>query len=630
MCGIAGVIDFKQRVDERLLRNIIKTLSHRGPDNQHVKILNNNNFSVGLAHARLSIIDLSCEGDQPMEYKDYIIVFNGEIYNYIELKKELFEKGHHFTSHSDTEIIMHAFEEWGTNCVDRFIGMFAFALYDKKDKKIYLFRDRAGVKPLYYYIKDNLILFASELKALYTHPRFIKEMDINVLKTYFNFGYISSPNSIFKNTYKLSPACFLILDLKTQRSSIQRYWDIEEFYKRPKLNISFEDVKEEIKRLLVSAFNYRMVSDVPVGVFLSGGYDSTAVAAILQHNRAEKLKTFTIGTMDNKLDEAPFAREVAKYLGTEHIEHYCTTKEAQSIIPSLPYYYDEPFADSSAIPTTLVSQLARKQVKVALSADGGDEIFAGYVSHITLANRLRQSEKIPNMFKPLTKKMLSFISFLVPQSKIDLKHKLNGLSESLHRNKYLQTRQLFEKMVSLPNVYMNQLFVDQIDGYKTKYDIDYRGFQDTVDIALAIDYQMYLPNDILTKVDRATMSASLEGREPFLDHRIIEFVAQLPLKYKLAQGGGKHLLKEIVHEYVPKELMDRPKAGFGIPIYEWLKGDLSYLLEEYLNERSVKNVGLFNQRFVKRQIRLLKEDKLYYKTHIWKLLIFQMWYKKWM
>lgn len=630
MCGIAGIIDFKHRVDERLLSNMIKTLAHRGPDNQHIKILNNNKSSIGFAHARLSIIDLSCEGDQPMEYKDYTIVFNGEIYNYRELKKELFGKGHHFVSQSDTEVILHAFEEWGTNCVSRFIGMFAFALYDGKNKKIYIYRDRAGVKPLYYYVRDDLILFSSELKAFHEHQAFVKEINPHVLKVYFDFGYVGSSDTIFKNTYKLEPASLLIIDLEQKSISTQQYWSVEDYYRMPKLIIDYQEAKNQVYELLKSAFNYRMIADVPVGVFLSGGYDSSAVAAILQSNRTVKLNTFSIGTTDTSFNEAPFAKEVANYLGTSHTEHYCTTKEAQSIIPDLPYYYDEPFADSSAIPTILVSRLAAQKVKVVLSGDGGDEIFGGYVSHFTLIKRLKQMENIPDALMPALRKPLSFISYLTPKKKIELKHKIDGLAASLYPNRYQQSAYLFKRMVSLPRAYMNRLFIDEIESPVTKYDIEYNGFSEAVDIALAVDYQMYLPNDILTKVDRATMSASIEGREPFLDHRLIEFVAQLPSNYKIITNAGKYILKDIVHDYIPKKIMDRPKSGFSIPIYEWLRNDLSFLVDDFLSENAIKDSRIFNPKFVSSQVKLLRANKLYYKTHIWKLLMFQMWYKRWM
>lgn len=629
MCGITGFIDYKNKTSLSLLKKMVETLRHRGPDDFGAEIYDSDHAVIGFGQTRLSIIDLSPSGHQPMHYKHLSIVFNGEIYNYQEIKEELAKQGHHFESTSDTEMILHAFDQWGVECIHRFIGMFAFVIYDKKAEKMYMFRDRAGVKPFFYYQKAGLLLFGSELKALMQHPEFIKEIDHGALKLYFDYGYIPDPYSIFENTYKLEAGHYLEYDISGSKIKKHKYWDAASFYKEKKLDISYGEAKEELHTLLKSAFQYRMVSDVPVGVFLSGGYDSTAVAAILQSNAATKLKTFTIGFKEGN-NEAPFAKNTAGLLGTNHHEYTCTTQEAQEIIPSLPYYFDEPFADSSAIPTMLVSKFAREYVTVALSADAGDELFAGYDTYPDLMKKLQWMNLIPANLKETTSMVMERMSGLMPLSSRVLKHKLDGASEALKVDKLQQAADLFRLAHSLPKSYSEQLFNKNGKQYSTKFNIDVEGFNHEAEVAMAVDYQSYLPNDILTKVDRATMSVSLEGRDPLVDHRLLEFAARLPFNYKYDGTTTKRLLKDIVHDYVPQTMMDRPKTGFSLPIYSWLRDDLSYLLDEHLNKEALAVSGLINESFAVEQVTLFRKNKLHYSPLIWKLLMFQMWYKKWM
>jgi len=629
MCGIAGFIDFNKKTKQEIIGQMVHTMQHRGPDDQGAENYDCIDALIGMGQARLSIIDLSPAGHQPMHYKNLSVIFNGEIYNYKEIRKELVKSGHLFISDSDTEVILHAYEEWGHMFVHQLIGMFVIVVYDRANNKITFFRDRAGVKPIFYYWNKEMFIYASELKALFVHPDFKKTINNSALALYFDFGYIPAPYSIFNNTFKIEPGKTLSIDLTSKRISIDAYWKIEEFYCKPKYNISYQDAKAEVSKLLNSACNYRMVADVPVGVFLSGGYDSAVVTAILQKDRTEKLKTFTIGFEEGN-NEAPFASETAKYLGTDHHEFICTTREAQAIIPDLPYFYDEPFADSSAIPTTLVSQLARKHATVALSADGGDEVFAGYGSYFKLDKYLNNLNFVPDLFKSSLRPVLKLLSQIAPQSMPDLTHKIKGISVALNKNRKDQAAELFRLSNSLPDSYMNKLFLNSPDKYSTKYSGNFKDFSNEIEIALAVDYQMYLQNDILTKVDRATMSVSLEGREPLLDHRLIEFAVQLPLSYKYDGITGKRILKDIVYDYIPKEMMDRPKSGFSLPIYTWLRGDLSYLIDEYLCNDSLTKSGLFNLSFVVKQVDLFKKNKLHYQPFIWKLLMFQMWYFRWM
>lgn len=629
MCGIVGYVDFNKSTTREIIREMTHVLNHRGPNDQGTETYETTFSTIGMGHARLSIIDLSSAGHQPMLHKNLSIVFNGEIYNYLEIRKELEKLGHHFISNSDTEVILHAFDYWGVEFVNRLIGMFVITIYDAQSEKVFLFRDRAGVKPIFYYWNNGLFIFASELKAFHEHPGFSKVINNNALALYFDFGYIPAPYTIFENTYKIESGKFLTVNLKNKSVSNETYWNINDFYTKPKNNYSYLDAKEQVHNLLVSSCNYRMVADVPVGVFLSGGYDSTAVTAILQKERTKKLKTFTIGFEEGN-NEAPFAKQTAKYFGTDHTEFICTTHEAQAIIPDLPFFYDEPFADSSAIPTILVSQVARKQVTVALSADGGDELFAGYTSYIKFDDYLKKINKIPDPLKSPLRPLMHFFSDLIPQSQPALRHKLRGIGYALNRDKFIQASELNRVSNSLPDSYMCNLFIKPPLKYSTKYNDNFKNFNNVIEIGMAIDYQMYLQDDILTKVDRATMSVSLEGREPLLDHRIAEFVTQLPLEYKFNNLTGKRILKDIVHDYIPKNMIDRPKTGFSLPIYAWLNGELSFLIDEYLNEKSISQSGLFNVKFVMSQVKLFRENKLHYKPFIWKLLMFQMWYFKWL
>lgn len=628
MCGICGFIDFKSTSDNEVLNKMVSTLHHRGPDDRGCDVLTFNNVLVGLGHTRLSILDLSPAGHQPMNFEHLSIVLNGEIYNFKEIKKELYLLGHQFKSESDTEVVLHSFVEWGTACVSKFIGMFAFVILNKKTLEVTIIRDRAGVKPLFYYWEDGLFLFASELKAFHEHPQFTKKINISAVHEFMDAGYISAPNSIFENCFKLEPGHILNLDLNKQKFKLESYWNVADYYKLPKLAISYEEAKEKVEELLVSAFNYRMVADVPVGVFLSGGYDSTAVTAILQKGRTDKLNTFTIGFEEGN-NEVPFAKEISKYLGTNHTEYICTTKEAQDIIPTLSYYFDEPFGDSSAIPTILVSMMAKQHVTVALSADGGDEIFAGYDLYNTFSKNLQLLNRIPSYCtKPLSF-LLKVSGNLIPNTKQGLKKKINVFSEVLSESKKSSPALLFNSYYELGKDIKSKLFKGHVSG-KTNLLTGEFFKSDNLSLALVIDYKGYLQNDILAKVDRATMSVGLEGREPFLDHRIVEFVAQLPNEYKYGNGIQKRILKDIAYKYIPKPLMDRPKSGFTLPINEWLKTDLIFLVEEYLSPKCIKDSNIFDLNYIEVLKKKFFKNALYDPSIIWKLIQFQMWYKKWM
>lgn len=615
-----------------MLQSMAACLAHRGPDGQGTYFTETPSAFVGLGHRRLSIIDLSTSANQPMHYEGLHVIFNGEIYNYNEIRTQLILEGHQFTTHSDTEVILHSWKQWGEKSIQRWHGMFSVVLFDEQKNEIICIRDRAGVKPFQYSWHNDLFIFGSELKAIVRHPHFERKINPSALALFLQYGYISNPHCIYQHTHKLPPGHFLRFNLATKKKQIEQYWNVYDHYNRPKLSIGVEEAVAATEPILQKAFQYRMVADVPVGVFLSGGYDSSCVTALLQKDSTEKIRTFTIGTTDNKLDEAPFARQIAAHLGTDHTEYYCTSQEALDILPSLPHFYDEPFADPSAIPTILVSRLARKDVTVALSADAGDEIFAGYNRYEYLMRYGRQLRNIP---KPIRKMAVSAMGAVSSESIPYFNKKYNFHSRYDKLKNLLANPSPFEMLKSVTHVFTNaeihslfskpvqELYTDHLSKELTS------GFDDPLAYMMAIDYKTYMVDDILQKVDRATMSVSLEGREPFLDQDIIEWAAQIPSGIKYYNGQKKYILKQIVHKYIPREIMERPKMGFGIPLEEWLCNELKPLVEEYLSEKSLQSHGLFNAGEVKKIVADFFNGRKEKHLKVWYLLQFQLWYKQW-
>ncbi len=638
MCGIVGFLDFNKCTTRDDLLAMKKTLKHRGSDGDGVLVCEEENYVFGLGHQRLSIIDLSDSGHQPMAYENFSISFNGEIYNYKEIKLALLDLGHKFQGDSDTEVILHAFQQWGISCINKFIGMFAFVIYDKQRKEVFCVRDRAGIKPFFYYFQDGLFLFASELKAFHQLDSFKKALNEDALSIFLQVGNIPAPHTIYANCFKLSPGNYLQLNTESKENFIKsmvsrEYWNVYDSYNKPKLKVSFQEAKLKTEEILSSACNYRMVADVPVGIFLSGGYDSTAVTAILQNSSPQPLKTFTISVPDIGLNEADEAAKIAEFIGTDHTEINCGVKEAIDKIADLAYYYDEPFADSSAIPTMLVSEAARKSVTVALSADGGDEVFAGYNRYDYMMKYQRKFSATPKFMREIMANLMDKVS---AEKLPVLRHKYNFhqryeklkmlLKDPSEKNFMLSlSKQFTDEDLCLILRKKNKLILTAYQSTELL-----KEFSTPLSFMLAIDYQTYLPDDILQKVDRATMHVGLEGREPLLDHRLIEYVAQLPDEFKYHKGVKKFLLKEIVHDLVPKVLMDRPKKGFGIPIANWMQNEIAFLLDEYLNEHDIQHQGLFNWEPINQIVAAFKAGKLEYTNKVWYLLVFQMWYKKWM
>ncbi len=619
MCGICG---FYSRYKESLqsLIKMNKTMIHRGPDDCGEEIFDCGEYCVGLAHRRLSIQDLSELGHQPMHSKDdrVIVIFNGEIYNFQDLKSEFV--GYSFQSNCDTEILVAAYLKWGIKFVEHLNGMFAIALFDREDNTLYLIRDRIGKKPLYYYLESENLYFASELKPLMANSHFVRQIDKKVVGKYLYKQYINAPNTIFQSTYKLRPG--EILKFKNGVAEKWKYWDVAEVYHRVKKDISYEEAKEQLEVLLKNAVIQRMEADVPVGEFLSGGYDSALVCAIAQSISSKPIKTYSIGFGDKKLDEAPFARQIAHYLGSKHTEYYISEKDMVDLVRSIPQYYDEPFADSSQICTMLVSELAKKDVTVILSGDGGDELFGGYTIYerIAMAQKKKMQGKILHYLL-----RIPFIRRKYNYTKIPLIYRIASESFDLRIKTQTGSGQYFSVF--------NKILIDKDHiGYLDPIEDRYQE-KDWVYTRMLLDMDTYLPGDILCKVDRASMKYSLEARCPFLDKNVIEFSLGLPLEYKIRNGELKKILKDITHQYIPKELMDRPKQGFGVPIERWLRTELREQLLSYTDFTFLKNQDIFEPEQLRKQVSFFVENgstRGNYAAFVWAYFIFQQWYEKYM
>jgi asparagine synthase (glutamine-hydrolysing) len=634
MCGITGFIDFSKSLKETDLKIITDQLSHRGPDDAGYLFVENEYCNLGLGHRRLSIIDLSSNGHQPISFEHLTIVFNGEIYNYAEIREKLIDLGLSFSSNSDTEVILKGYYAWGPKIVDHLIGMFAFAIYNSKTQKLSLFRDRAGIKPLYCTITDEHLIFASELKAILQHPHFVPKLSQQSISKYLTLGYIPAPFSIFENIFKVKPGHYLEYSIIDKQFDLHSYWNILDFYNKPRLQLSYDEAMKELESLFLSAFKYRLVSDVDYGIFFSGGYDSTAVAAILQANSDIQFKTFTIGFNDSEFDESNHAKQIAKLIGTDHTEFFCTEKDALEIVERLPEIFDEPISDNSCIPTYLLSKITRQYVTVALSADGGDEQFGGYDKYYANLEVYKRLLNLPSFFKKLLLIPISVLDFLGVHKFIT-----NGKARFDNIKSILRDDYSGALSTKIQAKLFTQSELDALMKNSSVFNVENTSFTEMSQLnpslemlnkLYAIDYKTFMADDILVKVDRAAMAVSLEGREPMLDHRIAEFAAQLPVSYKYRNGVRKSILKDIVHKYVPKELMDRPKQGFVIPLNKWLNNDLAYLLDKYLSLDMINKSGLFNHQEIIRIKDRFKAGSSSDADRLWRILILQMWYFKYL
>lgn len=636
MCGIVGGIS-KQFKNDGVARLMLSGIKHRGPDGQDTFFDSDKNIFFG--HTRLAIIDLSELGKQPMFIKSkktgsrLWITFNGEIYNYQEIKKELLVEGYEFKSTTDTEVILAAFDNWGVNCVDKFRGMFAFAIWDEQVGEIYLFRDRFGVKPLYYYKKDDDFVFSSELKSIYAFPSFTKNINLEAVALYFQYGYIAAPHTIFNNVYKLEKGSYLKIGLNGS-FKIVKYWQPESYLAKEKINISESEIELQLEKLLLDSFQHRLIADVDVGIFLSGGIDSSLVTALLQKNSTKKIKTFTIGFKEKDYDEAPYAKKVAEHLETDHYEQYVSLKDVQNFIPHYGDIFDEPFGDSSSLPTLILSRFASSKVKVALTGDGGDELFVGYSKYKALVkiNYLpfyvrRVLAVIINTVGPAAT-ALSYTTI----SRIFGLQKYSNLTEKISKLSNTLKARSFEEMLSLSSTYWTK------DGL-SKILINFKPVEEKLIKTSNLDYRErmqlydidhYLADDILVKSDRTTMYHGLEGREPFLDQNVWVFMASIDPKIKFNRIGSKFLLKNILLKYLPKDLIDRPKSGFKPPISSWLKEGWGDQFKNLLSVEMIKRQGIFYPEAIEDLVTRFETGKYVNPDKLWLLIAFQLWYVRWM
>jgi asparagine synthase (glutamine-hydrolysing) len=645
MCGITGFLtsSTKNEFEMKLVvKHMADRLVHRGPDDSGVWV--DREAGVALGHRRLSILDLSPDGHQPMHSESgrYVMVFNGEVYNFEELRATLESMGHGFRGHSDTEVMLAAMEQWGVDeALPRFNGMFAFAVWDRKKRQLHLVRDRLGEKPLYYGWMRQAFLFGSELKALAAHPEFKDEVDRDALALYLRYNCIPAPYSIYRGIKKLPPATKLTVTL----SSIHRmsfphpYWSAEEAM-RQGLEHPFEGSENEavtyLDTLLRDAVKMRMVADVPLGAFLSGGIDSSTIVALMQQQSKRPVKTFSIGFPDEAYNEAKYAAAVARHVGTDHTEFYVSAEEAMKVIPHLPKFYDEPFADSSQIPTYLVSALARRYVTVSLSGDGGDELFGGYKRYFLWGRVWKAAQWAPAFLRETAARFLRGVGpqrwnqilglalshfssgrdLVSPGEKLEKLVQILSAKDSFERYQVIVSDWESSNSAVRRGVAPSSMLHQRCTGPE---------FHDFRVQMMFLDAVTYLPDDILVKLDRAAMAVSLEGRVPYLDHRVVEFSARLPLSMKLRNGKGKWILRRVLYQYVPPELIDRPKKGFALPIAEWLRGPLREWAEELLRESRLRDDGYFHPKIV-RQIwvdHLSGQRDL--RHHVWALLMFQAW-----
>lgn len=558
MCSILGYFNTKLSFDEIIKLNL--SMKHRGVDDSTVKEYRFKDKKLYFGHNRLSIQDLANHANQPMENERFSMVFNGEIYNHLEIRKDL--KYQNFKTSSDTETILWAFTQFGIEeTISKFIGMFAIALFDKIENKLYLIRDRVGIKPLYYTFQNDEFVFSSELKGFGEHLK--KEISNKALIQFMTLGYIPKNNSYYENIFKLEAGNYLIFD--GQNIDIKKYWDLP----TKKIDISYQDAVIETERLIRSSIKYRLLADVEVGSFLSGGVDSSLVSAIMQEESTKKIKTFSIGFEDREYDESIYAKEVAKYIDSEHYEYKFGVEDVFNLLDSFDKYYDEPFGDASSLPMMLLSQKTKEQVSVALSGDGGDELFLGYDRYFLTNNYFNKFQKIPKILREIG-------SFVANNSNQDKLQKLSYPLKILTQENLYSLLYTSIKPWELQNLFDKEFIKDSFGKVDLSLlDILEYSFDgnDLIDSLSRLDFKRYLVDDIMTKVDRATMAYTLEARVPILDHRVVEFAYSLPTNLKL-QNGAKSILKDILYTKVPKELIDRPKRGFSVPLKHWFRKEL--------------------------------------------------------
>ena len=639
MCGIAGFIGAASGSDiGTTAEAMAKSIAYRGPDDQG--IWTDGECETALVHRRLSIIDLSAAGHQPMLTADerYVISYNGEVYSFQPIAAELAARGHKFRGHSDTEVILESFAVNGIEAtLKRMIGMFAIALWDRRDRTLTLMRDRLGIKPLYWAKFGNTFLFGSELKALRAHPGWTPRIDQNAVAAFMRHNYIPAPRTVYEGVHKLEPGTVLTLPWRGE-PNISRFWDARGVARDGSHNPvegSDAELTEQLESLLKDAVGRRMIADVPLGAFLSGGVDSSTVVALMQAAKSGTVKSFSIGFDIEGYNEAPHAAAVARHLQTDHTELTVTSKEALDVIPRLADFYDEPFADSSQIPTYLVSAMTRKHVTVALSGDGGDELFAGYNRYQLTQRFWRSLSLMPRAVRKGAAAALTavrpdrwtqLLSALPPRLRPpqagDKVHKAAAVlrldsADAVYRRLVSH----WEPSEIMPQAAEPRSILDDASVAKD--------FPDLLERMQFLDLVTYLPDDILTKVDRASMAVALEARVPLIDHRVVEFAWRLPENVKVRNGTSKWLLRQVLYRHVPPELIERPKMGFGIPLGEWLRGPLRDWAETLLNEQRLRQAGLLDAGVVRRYWADHLDGRRNWQYLLWDVLMLEAWRERW-
>lgn len=622
MCGICGFVS-REEISLDQLKEMNDEMYHRGPDDSGEEIYPlRDGYYAGLAQRRLSILDLSSLGHQPMHTDNgrVSLVYNGEIYNFRELREELSD--YPFRSHCDTEVILAAYLKWGIDCLSRLNGMFALALLDREGEKLFLARDRIGKKPLYYWLQDQNLVFASELKSIRRTPGFHGRIRKEVLARYLYQQYINAPDSVFEDVYKLEPGG--VLEFAGGRVRTWKYWEIRKAYEQGMADPvrDYDQARQELKDLLKQAVARRMISDVPLGAFLSGGYDSSLITAMAQEHSSVPVKTFSIGFHEEKYNEAKYAAQVADYLGTSHTELYIDEAQMFDLVESIPRYYDEPFADSSQIPSMLVAGLAKKDVTVVLSGDGGDEFYCGYNIYENVAQA--QLLDLPGA-------LVHGICRLPGLQKLE--ERLPFRVRVIAGNRNPETKTQFGAGSYIRMAY--QMAGGSEGQLPCHYEVE-RGYGERrwQIRRMLLDMDTYLPGDILCKVDRASMKYSLEARCPILDRDVMEYSFRIPHSYKYHKGDKKHILKEIAYDYIPRELLDRPKVGFGVPLDQWLRGPLKEQLLDYSEKGYLERQGIFDSSYVSEMIRNYirtgdggPATGANYSKLSWSFFIFEQWYR---
>jgi asparagine synthase (glutamine-hydrolysing) len=645
MCGLVGFWQssgFDAHAARRLTSDMADTLVHRGPDDQGV--WTDDTAGVALGHRRLSIVDLSPAGHQPMlsESGRFVIAFNGEIYNHLEIRKSLeaVGRGSGWRGHSDTETLLAAIEFWGLKkAVGQCVGMFAFALWDRKDRSLSLVRDRVGEKPLYFGWQGSgataTLLFGSELKALKIHPAFNARIDRGALALFLRHNYIPCPYTIYEGFSKVVPGSIVVFQRQSRDPLVETYWDTLEVAAagaRNPFKGSPQDAVSALEDIMSRSIAGQMVADVPLGAFLSGGIDSSSIVALMQRQSSQPVRTFTIGFHEKGYNEAEHAKAVAAHLGTRHTELYVTPDQAMAVIPKLPHLYDEPFSDSSQIPTHLVSQLARQDVTVALSGDAGDELFGGYTRYTFAARMWGKLSRIPCVARTAAARMMTSISpgawdrimAILPDNELS-----RNAGDRIHKGADVigsrSIAELYYKLVSHWNDPTSVVIGGRESPTALTLESGLLSGLNSVERMMALDAITYLPDDILVKVDRAAMGVSLETRVPLLDHRIIEFAWTLPIDLKVRDGKGKWVLRQVLERHLPAELFERKKMGFGIPIDSWLRGPLREWAEDLLSESRLRQDGLFETGQIRKKWEEHQSGRRNWQYHLWDLLMFQSW-----